>query len=180
MRHSVISTCLKVRSWRLDAFRLRQHPDETFLEGVDVAAHVARCTRVNKPALGDYTDLAAQAADFLRIVATEERRDVFRGCEAAQKAPHVAFCRQVQSTRGFVEKENFRTPHERSCDFYPSFHARAVGADQLSAKLGVQADVVQDALDFFIGIWHVADTSKVGKVLARGPCRLTLARLVAY
>ena len=130
--------------WRLDAFGLREHADEALLEGIDVAAHVARCAGVNQPASGDHTDLTAQGADFLRVVATEKRGDVFRSCEAAEQAPHVAFGGQVQSTRGFVEKENLWTAHERARNLHAAFHTGAVGADQLATKLGVKADIVED------------------------------------
>src|ERR1700692_3751148 len=103
---------------------------------------------MNEPASGDHTDLTAQAADFLRVMATEKRRDALRGRESAQKAPHIALCRQVQPPRGFIEEEDFGTAHKRPGDFYPSFHARAIGSDQLSPKLGIQADVGQAVLAF--------------------------------
>jgi len=64
---------------------------------------------VNKPASGDDTDLTAQAADFLRVMATEKRRDAFRGRESAQKAPHIALRWQVQPPRGFVQEEDFES-----------------------------------------------------------------------
>src|SRR6202049_1812252 len=109
-----------------------------------------RWARVNKAASGDHTDLAAQAADLLRVMTTEKRGDVLGGREPTQKTPHAAFRRQVQPSRGFVEEEHFRTAHERPRDLNPAFHARAIGADQLASKPGVKANVVQDALDFLL------------------------------
>jgi hypothetical protein len=45
--HSHFSPCPKMQSWGFDALWLRQHLYETFLEGIDIAAHLTRCTRVN-------------------------------------------------------------------------------------------------------------------------------------
>src|SRR5882672_3304948 len=113
-------------------------------------------------------------------MATEKRCDVLRGREPAQQTPHVPFGWQVKSSRGFVKEEDLWTAHERPRNLNTPLHARAIGADQLASKLRVQANVVQDALDFLLWIWHVADTGKVRKVFARRPCGLTLTGFVAH
>src|SRR5215469_56991 len=99
-------------------------------------------------------------------MAAEKGRDVFCCREPPQEFPHVALGRQIQPPRGFVEEKNFWAAHERPCDLDSSFHPRAVRADQLPAKFGVQADVVQKTLYFLVGIWQVADARKVIEVFS--------------
>src|SRR5260370_28549257 len=137
-------------------------------------------TSVNKAASRYYTDFTAQSANLLGVMATEKRGDTLGGCKPAQQSPHIAFGRQVQASRGLVEKKHFRAAHEGPRDLHSSYHAGAIGADQLAAKLGVKADVVEDALNFRIGVGHVANASKVRKVLARSPVGLPPPGFVPY
>jgi hypothetical protein len=66
-----------------------QETDQALLKGIEVGPQVARGARVDKPALGDHADLIAQAADLVRLVATEESRDVLIHCKATKEVPHL-------------------------------------------------------------------------------------------
>src|SRR5262252_9373888 len=71
------------------AVGLREHADEALLKGVNVVAHLASCAGVNDAAFCDDADLAAQSANFLRVMTAEKRGDAFGGGKPAQKFPHI-------------------------------------------------------------------------------------------
>src|SRR5579872_7465389 len=73
-----------------------QKSDQALLKRIQIVAQLACRPAIDQPAARDHADLLAQAADLMGIVAAEKRGDIFVGGEAAQQAPHFAFCRQVQ------------------------------------------------------------------------------------
>src|ERR1035441_9888238 len=109
-----------------------QETNKALLKGIQVSAEIMRGPRVHKPATGDHTDLVAETADLMRVVATEKCRDVLVDCKAAEETPHLALRGQVKTPCGFVEKQHFRMAHECARDFDPPFHARAVRAHELA------------------------------------------------
>src|SRR5215472_2425941 len=161
------------------AVGLREHADEALLKGVNVVAHLASCAGVNDAAFCDDADLAAQSANFLRVMTAEKRGDAFGGGKPEQKFPHIPLGGQVQPSRGFVEEKYFGTAHEGAGNLDAALHSRAVGANQLAAKFGLEANVAEDALDFIGGMRHVADAREVREIFARRQGGLALAGFVA-
>src|SRR5580700_8027968 len=153
-----------MKAGRFAGRQICQKLDEALLERINVVAEFLRGASVNKPAFGNHGDLAAEAPDFLRVVAAEKRGHVFSGRETAQESPHVALGRQIQAAGGFVEEENLRAAHKCPRDLNPALHSRAVGADQLMTKLGLKAHVVQDALDLPTPVRQTANASEIRKV----------------
>src|ERR1700683_5046642 len=82
---------------------MRQQLDETLLEGVKVGSEFARGTREDEFSPRNDAHLAAQTPDLLRVVATEERRDLLLRGEIAQELPRLALRRQVEPARGLVQ-----------------------------------------------------------------------------
>src|SRR6185295_13920361 len=111
--------------------------------------------------------------DLLRVVAAEKRRHLVTRGKIAQELPHFALGRQIEASRGLVEKQHLGAAHERARDLDASLHARAVGADQLASKADVEADALQAALDFAFDVGHPADSREVSEILAGGPLGLT-------
>src|SRR5258706_8437645 len=70
---------------------LTQEFDQPLLESVEVRSKLTRSSGVHHAATGDNADLAAKAADFLRIMTAEECGDVLFRRQTFQKVPHIAF-----------------------------------------------------------------------------------------
>lgn len=146
-----------------------EHLDEAFFEGVDVAAEFASGSGVNNATLGDDADFAAERANLLGVVTTQEGGDVFGGSKSAQEGPHVALGGEVQAAGGFVKEQDFGAAHEGAGDFDAAFHAGAISGDEFAAEFCSEADVIEDVLDFVVGIRQVANAREVGEIFAGGP-----------